>query len=86
MPGSESRSPTPGRKGSTSKRPPARSSGGLQRRFVDALAWIITGAWGVSFVMDIVRPAYDPPGVLHALMLTVAGAAFGSTLIRREGE
>jgi hypothetical protein len=50
------------------------------------LAWIIVGAWGSSFVLDAVVTTYDPPPVIHALMMVVAGAAFGSTFIHKGAE
>jgi hypothetical protein len=65
---------------------PGRTKAGLQRRFVDILAWIIVGAWGSSFVLDAVVTTYDPPPVIHALMMVVAGAAFGSTFIHKGAE
>lgn len=48
---------------------------------MDVLGWVITGAWAASFVLDAVVKTYDPPWTIHALMMVVAGAAFGSTLI-----
>ena len=97
MPGSEQPSPTPKRRASKSPLSTGghnevatggtneRAPGGLQRRFVDALAWFIVVAWAAGFLLDIVRPSYDPPAVLHGLMLTVAGAAFGASVVRRNG-
>lgn len=61
-----------------------RTRTGLQRRFVDVLAWVITGTWAISFVLDAAVKSYDPPPILHALMMLVAGAAFGSTFIQKE--
>lgn len=46
------------------------------------LAIVITSAWAISFIVDIVNKAYDPPASIHALMLIVAGAVFGDGLIR----
>lgn len=46
------------------------------------LAVVITLAWAVSFIVDIVNSHYDPPASVHALMLIVAGAVFGDGLIR----
>lgn len=63
-----------------------RTASGLQRRFVDTLGWLITGIWSVSFILDAAVKTYDPPVSIHALMMVVAGAAFGSTLIKRAGE
>lgn len=88
MSGSAQHSPTPKRKATKSPPPTGgdgRTAGGLQRRFVDVLAWFITAAWAVGFLLDIIRPTYDPPAVLHGLMLTVAGAAFGASVVKRNG-
>ena len=52
------------------------------RRLAKFLAYIITLAWAVSFTIDIVNPAYDPPASIHPLMLLVAGGAFGEGIIR----
>lgn len=46
------------------------------------LAIVITGAWAVSFIVDIVNKNYDPPASVHGLMMMVAGAVFGEGLIR----
>jgi hypothetical protein len=56
----------------------------LQRRFVDILGWVITSVWGLSFILDAAIKSYDPPPIVHALMMLVAGAAFGSTFIQKE--
>lgn len=64
-----------------------RTTGGLQHRFVDVLGWLITFAWGISFVLDAAVKEYEPPVSVHALMMVVAGAAFGSSLIKKgEGQ
>lgn len=60
-----------------------RTAGGLQRRFVDVLGWTITAVWAASFIVDALVRTYDPPVSIHALMMIVAGAAFGSALIQR---
>ena len=46
------------------------------------LAVLITAAWAVSFILDIVVKEYDPPASVHALMMIVAGGVFGEGLIR----
>lgn len=61
----------------------SRTATGLSHRFIDSLSWIITAAWAISFVLDATVKTYDPPVSVHALMMVVAGAAFGSTLINR---
>ena len=46
------------------------------------LAIVITVAWAISFLVDIVVKAYDPPPSVHALMMIVAGSVFGEGLLR----
>lgn len=86
MPESESESSelssghgTPGKRSGS----PERNASGLQRKFIDVLAWLITGAWATSFIVDMTPYPYDPPPTIHALMLIVVGAAFGTSLIKR---
>lgn len=49
-----------------------------------ALASVITGAWGISFIVDIVVKDYDPSPSVHALMMIVAGAVFGEGLFKKQ--
>lgn len=56
----------------------------MDKRLSTAIAIVITAAWAISFIVDILQPAYDPPPSLHALMLIVAGAAFGNAVIGRK--
>lgn len=51
-------------------------------RIVQGLAAVITTAWAVSFIVDILDKSYEPPASVHALMLLVAGAVFGEGLLR----
>lgn len=46
------------------------------------IALVVTIAWTVSFVADILIPEYDPPGSVGTLMLLVAGALFGEGVVR----
>lgn len=62
--------------------PGARTPGGLQRRFVDTLAWGISILWAFSFIVDMTPYPYDPPGYMGPLMLLVAGGAFATNLIK----
>lgn len=48
-----------------------------------SLAAVITAAWAVSFVADLLIPEYDPPSSGGALMLLVAGALFGEGVVRQ---
>lgn len=84
MPESQPPSPTPGPK-ATGSSGPTPDAGVLSRRFVERLAYIITGCWVISFGVDLVVKSYDPPATVHALMMAVAGTAFTSTLIQRNG-
>lgn len=45
------------------------------------VAGVITVAWAVSFVVDILNPLYDPPSIVGTLMLIVAGAIFGTDVV-----
>lgn len=78
--------PTPKQQAKPSDGPGSgeRTNTGLQRRFVDALAWLITSAWISSFIMDATVVRYDPPPTVHGLMMLVAGAAFASSLLRKD--
>lgn len=91
--GSEERLPTPDPKGIVSGHLPGdrgpiseRGASGLRRSFVDILAWLITVAWAASFIVDMLPYDYDPPASIHALMMIVASAAFGSNLLKRKNE
>jgi hypothetical protein len=50
-------------------------------RFIVAV--VITAAWAVSFVVDLLNTMYDPPSSVGALMLLVSGALFGEGVARR---
>lgn len=52
------------------------------RRIAKLLAYVITFAWIVSFVIDIFNEAYDPPASLQGLIMLVAGGVFGEGIIR----
>lgn len=47
------------------------------------LAIVITLAWIVSFLVDILVATYEPPYSVHLLMMTVAGTFFGGDLIKK---
>lgn len=57
----------------------------LSRKAAHILASVITVAWGVSFLVDIMVEKYDPPSSVHVLMMIVAGATFGEGLVRSRG-
>jgi hypothetical protein len=50
------------------------------------IALIITVVWTASLVVDGFVESYDPPATVHALMMIVAGWAFGERLLgKRNG-
>lgn len=53
-----------------------------------AIGWIAVSAWIVSFILDAILPRYVVPPTVHGLMLIVAGALFGPTIMgrRRNGD
>lgn len=51
-------------------------------RLATRLAYVITLAWAVSFLVDIFVISYEPPASVHPLMMLVAGAVFGEGLIK----
>lgn len=55
-------------------------------RLRSAIGWTVTAAWAISFVLDAVLPHYEPPVSLHALMMLVAGAAFGGSMLKKNGQ
>lgn len=57
----------------------------MDKRLAAAVAITITAAWAVSFLVSIVNQSYEPPASVHALMMLVAGAAFGGAL-RKGGD
>lgn len=58
----------------------------MDKRIISTLTVLIMAVWLVSFLVDIVDKTYDPPASVHALMLAVAGAAYGATLRRNNKE
>jgi hypothetical protein len=52
-------------------------------RIATAIAIVITIVWTLSLVLDAVWAKYDPPGTVHALMMAVAGWAFGQRYLTR---
>lgn len=58
----------------------------MDKRLSTAIAIVITVAWAVSFIIGALNPSYAPPPSLHPLMLIVAGAAFGNTVLNRKRE
>jgi hypothetical protein len=59
---------------------PARS---INDNLAMGLAIVITTAWAISFMVDILVKTYDPPPSVHILMVGVAGSVFGEGLIRK---
>lgn len=46
-------------------------------RVATGIALLITTVWTLSIILDATWRAYDPPATIHALMMAVAGWAFG---------
>lgn len=59
-----------------------RKDHAANRRIALYLAIVITIAWGVSFIIDVIDESYDPPASVHALMMIVAGSVFGEGLFQ----
>ncbi len=47
------------------------------------LAYVVIGAWSASFLLDAFVAGYDAPPTVHALMMLLGGAAFGTTLWKK---
>jgi hypothetical protein len=45
------------------------------KRVSGGIAITVTVVWAISFLADIVMTTYEPSPLIHAIMLTVAGAA-----------
>lgn len=56
----------------------------MDKRLTAAIAIVITAAWGISFLVNIINPSYRVPEGLHPLMLIVAGAAFGGAVFGKD--
>lgn len=56
----------------------------LSQSVVNAVAVVVTVVWGISFVADILIPAYTPPTNVHMALMVVLGGVFGSQFIRKE--
>lgn len=48
------------------------------------IAALVTAAWFVAFIADFTVRNYDAPPTLHALMMLVAGWAFGQGYIEKK--
>lgn len=56
----------------------------MDKRIVNAIAIVAIVLWAVSFILDAMIATYDPPASVHIVMMTVAGAAFGGTIFRKD--
>jgi hypothetical protein len=63
------------------RRPPRRED--QLARLAVVIGYTATGAWAASFIVNIANPAYNPPASVHAVMMIVAGGAFGIPLFRK---
>lgn len=58
----------------------------MNSRLSNAIGVVVTAAWSISFLADIVIKGYDPPSTVHALMMIVVGAAFTGPLVSKTRE
>lgn len=56
----------------------------MDKRIINAIAVTALVLWAISFVLDAVIRTYDPPASVHIIMMTVAGAAFGGTIFKKD--
>jgi lipopolysaccharide export LptBFGC system permease protein LptF len=56
----------------------------VDRRLTLALGWAILLMWVGSMILDAVSTTYEAPPTIHALMMLLAGAAFGNTLRKKD--
>lgn len=54
----------------------------MSPRLISATGWVVLVAWAISFILSAVVTDYEPPSSLHALMVIVAGSAFGANVAR----
>lgn len=47
------------------------------------VAYVITSLWAASFLLDVIRPTYDPPSGVTPLMLSVAAYCFASDAVHK---
>lgn len=57
-----------------------------QELFVIRLSYLIVLVWVISFTIDIFDRAYEPSPTIHALMLMLAGAFYGSSVFTRRND
>lgn len=57
----------------------------MDRRVSNLIALVVTVVWAASFLADIALSSYEPPAALHAIMMTVAGAAFAGSVVKKNG-
>lgn len=55
----------------------------MDHKTTNIIALVVTGVWALSFIADIILTSYEPSPYLHAIMMTVAGAAFGGSLLKK---
>lgn len=56
----------------------------MDKRIINAIAITALTLWAISFVLDAAIRTYDPPMSIHIIMMSVAGAAFGGTIFKKE--
>ncbi|MGH2374566.1 MAG: hypothetical protein ACRDIC_14750 [bacterium] len=55
----------------------------MSARLTAYIAILVSVVWAVSFIADILIPTYDPSPFVHLAMMTVVGAAFSHSVLRR---
>lgn len=56
--------------------------GPVDPTITSGIAIVVTALWTISFVVNIISPAYDPPPAIHAAFMLIAGGIFGYQIIR----
>ena len=59
----------------------------MDARVKTAIAVVVTVVWALSFLADIaLGEAYSPSPYVHGMMMVVAGAAFGRSILSDKKE
>lgn len=57
----------------------------LSDKVRNGIAITITVVWAASFLVGVIEPRYQVDAAIHGIMLVVAGGAFGSSIVKRNG-
>ena len=55
----------------------------MEDKVATRIAYVIVVVWTASIVLDAAWKEYAPPATIHALMMAVAGWAFGQRYLMR---